>query len=262
MKGSDLMKNKGSALLYIIIKGLVRLLYPRIQVQGKEYIPEAPAILVGNHAQMNGPIISELYIPGDHYTWCAGQMMHLKDVPGYAFEDFWSAKPKYIRWFYKLLSYIIAPFSVCIFNNANTIGVYHDTRIISTFKHTVEKLQSGSNVVIFPEHDTPYNHVIYEFQDRFIDVAKLYYKRTGKELSFVPFYSAPKLKAVYFGQPIRFCPENPAEMERKRICEYLMKEITEIACSLPEHTVIPYRNISKRKYPLNTQEEAYEKTGN
>ena len=249
------MTDKKETLLFQFIKSAVRLFYPKTEVVGTENLPEEPCIIVGNHTQMNGPICAELYCPGDHYTWCAGEMMALKEVPGYAFRDFWSQKPKWTHPWYKLLSYIIAPLSVCVFNNAHTIGVYHDTRIIATFKNTVKRLQEGNHVVIFPEHDVKYNHILYEFQDRFIDVAKLYYKKTGKALSFVPLYIAPKLKAMYFGKPIQFNPDGPIGEERKRICDYLTREITEIAVSLPEHTVVPYRNIPKRLYPSNKAKE-------
>lgn len=249
------MSNKKISPLYKAIKWMVRVCYPKIEVVGTENLPEDPAIIVGNHTQMNGPIACELYAPRSRYTWCAGQMMELKEVPAYAFQDFWSRKPGYSRWFYKLLSYLIAPLSVCVFNNAQTIGVYHDTRILSTFKNTVARLQEGADIVIFPEHDVAHNHIVCEFQDRFIDVAKLYYKRTGVEVAFVPLYIAPKLKKMYLGKPIRFCAANPIEEERRRICGYLMQEITEIACALPEHTVVPYRNIPKKNYPTNISKE-------
>lgn len=256
------MKDKRISPLYKAIKWLVKLFYPKIEVEGAENLPNEPVMVVGNHTQMNGPIACELYFPGNRYTWCAGEMMQLKEVPAYAYKDFWSGKPKYIRWFYKLLSYIIAPLSVCVFNNAQTIGVYHDTRIIFTFKQTVQRLQEGASVVIFPEHDVPHNHIICEFQNKFIDIAKLYYKRTKKELAFVPLYIAPALKKMYLGKPIRFCADNPMEEERKRICDYLMREITNIAVSLPEHTVVPYNNIPKRDYPSSIPKEGtYEKAG-
>ena len=256
------MNEKKTSLLYKVIKWLVKTFYPKIGVEGQENIPEEATIIVGNHSQMNGPIASELYTPGSHYIWCAGEMMHLKDVPAYAFEDFWSQKPKWTHPGYKLLSYIIAPLAACIFNNARTIGVYHDTRILATFKNTVKKLQEGKSVVIFPEHDVKHNHIVYDFQDKFIDIAKLYYKKTGKELQFVPMYIAPKLKKICLGKPIQFCATEPMEAERSRICTYLMDEITAIAEVLPEHTVVPYRNIPKKDYPSNIPKEcAYEKAG-
>ena len=256
------MAEKKTSILFRMIKGSVKLFYPQMHVEGIENLPDEPVIFVGNHCQMNGPIVGELYVPGQPYIWCAGEMMRLKDVPAYAFGDFWSQKPKWTHPLYRLLSYIIAPLSVCIFNNARTIGVYHDTRILSTFKSTVKLLAEGNSLVIFPEHDVKHNHILYDFQDKFIDIAKLYYKKAGKELAFVPMYIAPKLKKLCLGKLVRFCGTEPMDTQRSRICQYLMDEITAMAEALPEHTVVPYRNIPKKDYPSNLPEErVYEKTG-
>ncbi len=255
-------KKKKGATLFAFIKWVIWLFYPKMKVVGQENLPDEPVIIVGNHCQMNGPIVGELYMPEEPYIWCAGEMMQLKEVPGYAFQDFWSQKPRWSQPFYRLLSYIIAPLSVCVFNNARTIGVYHDTRIISTFKNTVTRLLEGRSVLVFPEHDQTYNHILYDFQDKFIDIAKLYHKKAGKALLFVPVYIAPKLKTLCFGKPIRFRPQEPMDAERKRICNYLMQEITAVAQGLPEHIVVPYRNIPKKLYPSNKpKENVYEKTG-
>ncbi len=245
------METKKPSALYRFIKWLVWVFYPKIEVVGAENLPDEPAIIVGNHAQLHGPIACELYFPTDRYTWCAGEMMNLKEVPAYAYRDFWSQKPKAVRWFYKLLSYLIAPLSVCIFNNAQTIGVYHDSRIMSTFKSTIKCLQSGSSVVIFPECYTPYNQIVYQFQDHFVDVAKLYYRRTGKALAFVPMYVAPNLKQMHIGKPLYFDPAAPIDQERQRICAGLMEAITQMAVALPRHTVVPYPNLPKKDYPTN-----------
>lgn len=240
-----------------VIRWLVKVFYPKITVEGTENLPRESAIIVGNHTQMNGPICAELYFPGKRKTWCAYQMMKCKEVPAYAFQDFWSGKPRWTHWFYKALSYIIAPLSACVFTNAHTIPVYHDARLITTFKQTISALQAEENVIIFPECYSPHNHIVYEFQDKFVDVAKLYYKRTGKIINFVPLYIAPKLKKIYIGKAIPFCPDNSMEQERSRICNYLMDEITSIACSLPRHTVVPYPNIPKKDYPCNIPEEVH-----
>lgn len=242
------MKGKG---VYKVVRWLVWVFYPKTEVVGLENLPEEPVLVVGNHAQMHGPITGELYFPGKRKIWCAGQMMHLKEVPAYAYQDFWAQKKKGVRWFYRLLSYIVAPLSVCIFNNANTIGVYHDARAISTFKNTVKCLMQGENVIIFPEHGIEYNHIVNDFQEKFVDVARLYYKKTGKEMAFVPMYLAPALKKIYLCEPIRFCADNPIDVERQRICELLKERITEKALSLPKHKIVPYANVGRRKYPTN-----------
>jgi hypothetical protein len=181
-------------------------------------------------------------------------MMAWKEVHTYAFEDFWSFKPKWTLPFFRLLSYLITPLAVCLFNNAHTIPVYHDARLRTTLRESLDRLDEGNNLVIFPEHNVPYNHILYDFQDRFIDLARLYYRRTGKALSFVPMYVAPSLRETHFGEPIRFDPGAPLDAERERIKRYLMESITRLAEELPEHTVIPYRNIPRRDYPKNKKE--------
>ncbi|MBE7001619.1 MAG: hypothetical protein E7421_02835 [Ruminococcaceae bacterium] len=250
------MKDKKgfSYICFRVIRFLIWLFYPKITVEGQENLPEEACIVVGNHTKMNGPICGELYFPGKRKIWCAHQMMYIKEVPQYAFTDFWSEKPKWSHWFYKMLSYIIAPVSVCVFTNAKTIPVFRDNRLITTFKKTIGALEEGENVIIYPECYTPHNHIVHQFQDKFIDVAKLYYKRTGKAVCFVPMYVAPDLKKVYLGVPTRFNPEAPMEAERERIVNYLMDEVTAIAVSLPRHRVVPYPNIPKKDYPYNKEE--------
>ncbi len=241
--------------LFRLIRFIIWLFYPRIQVEGLENLPEEPSIIVGNHAQLHGPIAGELYLPENCYIWCAGQMMEWKEVPSYAYTDFWSQKPRFLRPLYRIAAYLITPLSVVIFNNARTIAVHKDKRILSTFKDSLNHLQEGHHVVIFPEHDKKRNHIVYDFQKGFVDLAKMYARRGGKAVPFVPMYVAPKLKKVYIGKPIFFNERAPLEEERNRICEELMTEITRMAEVLPLHTVVPYRNIPKRLYPTNVRRE-------
>lgn len=247
-------KNK---LFYHIVKGGTRLLYPYTELFGLENLPREGAVIVSNHAQIHGPITCELFFPEERYIWCAGEMMHMKEVPHYAYTDFWSQKPGYTHWFYKALSYLIAPLSACVFTNADIIPVFRDTRMVATFRTTVEKLQAGAKVIIFPECSRKHNAIVYEFQDKFVDTARFYYKKTGKALSFVPMYIAPRLHQMCLGKPVVFRPDAPIAEERRRICDKLMEEITVLAQNLPVHRVIPYRNIPKKLYPTNRSTEVF-----
>jgi len=245
------MDEKQPSAAYKIIKGLVRLFYPKIEVVGAEKLPDEPCIVVGNHSQMNGPIACELYFPGRRRIWCAGEMMHAEEVAEYAYNDFWSNKPRWSRWFWKLVSHIITPLAVCVFNNAGTVPVYHDGRVLTTFRTSMKLLEEGESMVIFPEHDVPHNNIVCDFQDKFVDLARMYHKKSGRTLSFVPMYLAPKLKKMYIGEPIAFDAGTNIKEERGRICTYLMDSITEMAAALPRHRVVPYSNIPKRDYPYS-----------
>ena len=244
------MKKK-TTVMFRVIKWLVRIFYGKLEVVGLENLPEKNAVIVGNHSQLNGPIAGELFLPENCYTWCAGQMMERKEVPAYAFSDFWSQKPKWTHPFYKCVSHIIAPLADIIFNNARTIPVYRDSRIITTFKRSIQMLKDGANILIFPEKDEKNNNILYQFQENFVDVASLYYKKTGIELTFVPLYIAPRLRKMYLGKGITFDSQNPIKEERKRMAARMSEEITRMARELPEHKVVPYRNIPRKFYLTN-----------
>lgn len=249
------MEDKPTSRVYRVIRWLVRLFSPNFKIVGE--LPEGPCVIVGNHSHMYGPIVGELYIPGPHYIWCAGQMMNRDEVADYAYQDFWSGKPKAFRWFFRLLSRLIVPLAVLIFNNAHTIAVYHDNRLLATFRESVQKLRSGNRLVIFPECYTRHNNIVWAFQDKFVDVARFYCRQTGQPLCFVPMYLAPKLKTVFFGEPVPFRPEAPIARERERICRELADRITDMALAQPLHLVIPYPNVSRRHYQKNLPLEVY-----
>lgn len=252
------MKHAISYVCFRIIRFIIGVIYPRIKVEGLENLPKEPSLYIGNHTQIHGPIIGEFYFPTDSLTWCTHEMMEFKEVPAYAFKDFWSQKPKWTHPFYKVLSYLIAPLAVCLFNNAKTLPVYRDLRVLETFRLSMEALDQGKSLLIFPEKDEKYNHILYEFQDHFVDTARYYYRKSKRALDFVPVYLAPRLKTMYIGKPTRFDPAAPIKEERERICQYLKDEITRMAENAPEHTVVPYRNIPKREYPKNRQPSGHD----
>ena len=238
--------------LFRILRRIVRAFSPKYTFYGLENLPEEPCVIVGNHSQMYGPIAAELFLPRPRYIWCTGEMMNRKEVPEYAFRDFWSMKPRWTHGFYRLLSRLIAPLAEYIFTHAHTIAVYRDQRVLSTFRQSVRRLQEGADIVIFPEKNEPYNAILCRFQEHFADLAPLYRRRTGANLVFVPMYIAPRLKSIHFGRPAVYNPQAPEAEERERICGAMAESITGMAVSLPPHTVVPYVNIPKSRYPRNT----------
>jgi len=241
------MKEK-KPLLFRIINKTIKIFYRKVEVIGVENIPNDPSIFVANHVKMNGPLISHYYFPKQKKIWCIGELMNRKEASKYCYQDFWSHKPKIIRPIYKLLSYVAGPLFWYVMSNADAIPVYKDFRLTMTFRKTIQELNDNNHIIIFPEHREQYNEIINDFMDKYIDVAKLYYKKEGKILKFVPMYNAPLINKLIIGNPIEFNGENDINEERKRINDYLKEEITKLAKSLPRHKVIPYDNIRKRHF--------------
>ena len=244
---------KNKKFFFKIIRGTIKIFYRKRKFIGVENIPSSPCFFVGNHAQLHGPLASEIFFPRKKAIWCIGQMMKIKEVPGYAYQDFWSYKPKYIRWFFKIVSYIIAPISAYVFTNADTIGVYKDARIITTFKETVKRLEQGCDIIIFPENEEEFNNIVNEFQDKFVDAARLYARKNNKSISFVPMYNAAKIKTIVFGKPIEFDVNMNMDEQRVKIVNYLKEEITRIALELPPHKVVPYLNVGSKNYKYSKE---------
>ncbi len=240
-----------SYIVFRIVRKLAEIVTPVMKIEGAENLPKGPAVVVGNHSQMYGPVAAELYFPKESYTWCISDMMEKECVADYAYKDFWSKKPAIVRPFFKLLSHMLPSISVSVFTNAATIPVYRDKRIMKTFQISCDKLKDNAAVVIFPEDYTEYNNIVHKFQRGFVHVGKYYYRQTGQAVPFVPMYVCPELGEMVFGKPIMFDPKNKSDEEAERICTYLQDAISEIAYSMPKHHVVPYPNVTKKYYPLN-----------
>lgn len=236
---------------YSIIRFAVNIFYRKREFIGLENISDETAILVANHAQIHGPLVAEVQFPLKRKTWCIGNVMSTKEFIHHAKNDFWINKPKWIRWFFYILAYIIAPIGASVFKSADVIAVYKDSRLITTFKETVKELANGNHIIIFPESPENYNNIVNDFQDKFIDVARLYYKKYGKCLTFIPMYNAVRLKKVVIGKGIKYDPNMQIEEMRKTICDYLKEQITNLALTLPPHEVVKYSNEGRKHNPIS-----------
>jgi hypothetical protein len=242
---------KKKPVIYKSLRKVVSIFYRKRTIENKELLSKKPAIYVSNHAQIHGPLSNEMYFPNKKYIWCIGEVMKTKSAAKYNYQDFWSQKPIFIRWFFKLFSYVSAPLSAYVFSRADTIPVYKDKRIATTFKDSIRALEKGCDIIIFPESREKYNNIVNEFQTGYIDLAKIYYKKYNECLDFIPVYNAPKLKKIVIGKPITYNPEENLDIQKQEITNYLKTEITELAKNQPLHKVVPYDNVGRKNYQYN-----------
>jgi len=229
-------------LLFKLVALIARLFFvKKHELRFQEEIDfSTPSIYIGNHATTATPSAIHLYFPGKKRPWVVGDMCSLKTIPKYAKEEFWTNyKPKWL--FQKVLPVLVAPIGYMIMRGAEAIPVYRDGRMIVTIKKTVQSLEDGVNVYIFPEYDQPYSEYHNDFEDGFVNVASVYYRKTKKKLKFYPLYNCFDKRIMSFGVPIEFNPDNSLEEERKRITTYLKENVTKLAREIGPHKVISYR---------------------
>ena len=120
------------------------------------------------------------------------------------------------------------------------IPVYrdHPMELIKTFRATVEAMQAGDNILIFPENpnaegqDHGYEHEgLGKLFDGFMMLATIYYKRTHKACRFLPMYAHKGTRTLNFGHEVVYNPKaEDEETERLRVvreCEKEMRRLME-----------------------------------
>lgn len=200
-----------------------------VRLCGKAEDEEGPVLYICNHAKVRGPLSMMTFFDRKVRPWVISNVCFLKTYPAFARLDFfpWKSRAgKALAW---LLSYITAPFAVLLFSGCECIPSFFDKRIIYTLKKTVETLEEGVSVLIFPEERKYYSKYIEKFQSGFAVVAKQYYKKTGKILKMVPVYVSHYANSITVGEAEPFDPNNGFELEKQRLAHCMRDRIEEMA---------------------------------
>lgn len=237
---------KPSYVYYKMMRGAARVSHPCKEVTFASDPGDEPAVFVGNHSVISGPSMTTLYLKRPHKTWAISYATDGVHTKSYAFHDVLMGRtrkhPGACRFVSGVISHALPP----LLEYSDTIPVYHDRQIFQTFKQSIAALENGEDIVIFAESAKRFSPYVNELQSGFVDLAKLYYRRTGKCLRFFPMYVCKALQSITFGEPINYDPDMPLDKQREVIAAYLRDGIDALARSLPPHTPIPF--LSDRWY--------------
>ncbi len=231
-------------LYFGFVRVLAKIIFPRRKMVWQEGVETSsePAIFVSNHSGIAGPVAVELYFKLPKRIWLTSAMVNKENGVNYFFHDMMlgrSAKnKKKTRRSAKLVMNLISPLLI---NNDRFLLVNKATMSLKdTFANSLATLDSGKNLVIFPEKHLRYGKYINTFHRGFVDIARLYAKRTGKALKIYPMYIGGDTHSINIGEPIVYDVANDRHSEADRVCEYLQGAIEQLGASLPPHKVIPY----------------------
>ena len=203
-------------------------------------LPEGPVVFVANHAQIFGPLSAVLEMPRKVWPWVDARIMEKKTAAEFAFIDFLQGDRRRCKWFFRMLSHIVSFLLRPLLRDAGGIPVYRDRQIVRTFARSCELLNEGESLILFPEKEYYFSDYIFEIQDGFVDLARIWYRQSGRLLKFIPLYFAPGLNTVNFGEPVVYDPQADPRAERRRVAGLLKTRIHEMASSLPPHKPIPF----------------------
>lgn len=206
-------------------------LFLRSKVKGKENIPknrDGDIIYLCNHGEIYGPIVGGIYTPMPIRPWVISEMCSPALVRQYIYEGTFEKMtflPLFMR---KALAGIVSPIIIWGMNSLDPVPVYRNqsSELIKTFRASLQAMQSGDNLLIFPENPFHENlntgqylrSGVGEFFEGFCAIAPSYYNKTGRKCLFIPVYASKQSKTIHYCPPIEFDPDNHFIDEAKRIC--------------------------------------------
>mgnify|MGYP002589290972 CR=1 FL=1 len=220
-----------------LIIALLRPLYYH-KVIGKEHLrglEDGTMVLVCNHGELYGPVVANLYIPVTFRPWTIAEMMNRDVIIEHMYQGTMMRQKWLPESWKRPILRIITPLLLWVFDSLEAIPVYRNDprKLIGTFRETIDAMQAGDNILLFPENDT--GHAVGErgyalegvgkLFTGFAMIAPLYYAKTHKKAVFIPIYASKKTRTVRIGQGIEYQPDNGANDEKMRIVNGLLSQM-------------------------------------
>lgn len=225
--------------LFLLCRQVWRITHKKQPVYGMENIGELPAVFIGRHQNLYGPVEILSWVPMNFRVWTLYKFMTTKDCYKHYAESFYPRKG-FTPIGAKLRAAITAPFVAAFMRSMNGISVHRGQKnILDTFRQSVDAMGRGQSLLIMPERDYQDDSTdAGELYTGFVHLAQMYHRTTGKALSFYPVYPSRENGAIYVEKPIVFDPAKPFRAERDRIVEVLKRELSHRAIEQDFHVRI------------------------
>ncbi|MBQ8427301.1 MAG: hypothetical protein IJX16_06050 [Clostridia bacterium] len=206
---------------------------PFFYVKNVEFLGEKfpeKCIIVSNHNNKKGPMVYELSLPIRHATWGAYQMLgsykmrfrYLRDV-------LYIQKNKMKKGKATFKAMIEAFFSLWTYRGMKILPSYPDARFRKTLQYSMECLDSGFAVSMYPEDSNEgYFDEMTHFFPGFVMLAQQYYKKTGEDLPVFPAYYGRKKKKIVVGKPLYVQDFVKQGLDREQIAEKFRLEVNKL----------------------------------
>lgn len=208
-------------------KGLKCIMRPFYKKPAFIYLGEKVShggVILSNHEGTYAPMAWEIFSKLPIRMWGAHEMNSgLIKLYKYQTRIYYHEKKHWNLHLARLFCLIASPLTNLFYKGLNLISTYHDARLRHTFSESIETIQHGDNIVIYPEvSDKGYLAELEGFHAGFVSFAKICQAKGFDLPVFVSYYR--KNDRVYIiDKPIMFSEltsDNPSKQEiAKRLCE-------------------------------------------
>jgi hypothetical protein len=188
-----------------LLRRIVRLFLGKHEVINLNDTPlPAQCILLGTHNGMNGPFVYQSYLPRFCVPWGTHEMRgNYVERWNYLYHVFYRKKNNIAKVPAFFKATIIALFSKMMYRGVGLIGTYTDGRQIKAIKLSIEHIEAGVPVMLFPENSNEgYFEVLNECHSGFVILANRYNRMHNTDIPVYPSYYNKKHRRIVIGKPL------------------------------------------------------------
>lgn len=190
---------------FSFVKKIMKIRYkrPKFIYLGEEV--ENGAVIVCNHEGTDSPMAWEMYSGKPVSFWGAHQMNSgLRKMYPYHSKVYFHQKKGWNLFGARMFCLIASPLTNMFYKGLNVISTYQDARFTKTIRESMETLEEGNNVVIFPEKsDNGYQARLEGFHGGVALFLKACMKK-GKDITVFPSYYNKEKNICLVGKPTKY----------------------------------------------------------
>ncbi len=221
-------KSKGK-LYFRILKKLMMGRYkePNFIFLGQEF--DNGALILANHEGTDSPMSLEIYLDKPLRMWGASEMNSgLKELYKYQTKVYYHEKKHWNIHLARLFCLIASPLTWLFYSGFNLISSYRDARLMITIKESINALNEGDNIVIFPEDSSKgYLEELESFHHGFILLLEQCEKRNMDVPIYVSYFRKSD-RAFIFDQPYHYSELKKTYKTREEISKFLCSRCNDL----------------------------------
>ena len=211
--------------------GVLKFFTPRTKfIYLGEKISE-PSLLLSNHADISAPLGFELYMNVPLRMWGTYQMTKgYKSVKEYLTDVFLKQKhPNYSNFRCELSGFSLSPLATWYYSGNTVIPTYPDVRFKETLRESLETIDKGMSIVIFPEDSSEgyFEQLKFVFGGFAVLCERLY--KNGIDLPLACCYYHREKHVCVVDNPIRYSVLRGETFDRNALAARMKKRINELA---------------------------------
>ena len=220
---------KKKSILFRGYKGFIKLFKKKSKFVylGEEL--SSGALVLCNHVNTSAPLSFELYLNKPTRMWGAHEMNNgLISTYKYQTRVFYHEKRGWNIHLARLYCLLASPLTTLFYKGLNLINSYRDARFKNTLKESLESIEDGYNVVLFPEDSTNgYLDTLESFHHGFLLFLEYAYKK-GKDLPVYVSYFNKYNNVHIFDKPVYYSELIKDGATREEIAKCLCDRCNEI----------------------------------